>query len=319
MSVLGWAKTIMPWIGTTALVAWLISAHDMSAVADALLRANLGGLAALWIVAIGLTYATDSIGLWMAFVRLNGASQFLEVLRIKGISYFLNIVNYAAASGGIAWLVSKRSEFPLRETVSTVLFLNVVDLLVLNVFVSFGLVLELSGGAGGSVLTPEAQSTLIVVNLVIYGLYFGSMVYWNLGWDFFVLGRLRGLTVFAAFRRADVSVHLSLFGVRVFLLSLYIAMQYLVLNMFEIAAPLGAVMVINTVVTLVQTVPISVAGFGTVQIAMLELYAPYGSDAAILGYSTASLLVFVLVRAGIGYGCLLLDRSKGSNALEQRD
>jgi len=303
-------QTLIPWIGTTALLLWLISSHDMIAVGDALMQANLGGLALLWVLSIGLTFVTDAAGLWLAFSRLNGPLQFLAMLRIKGISYFLNIVNYAAASGGIAWLVSKRASYPLTGTASSILFLNVVDLLVLNVFVSVGLGIEYLGGHSVSLLPSQAQTTLIWVNVIIYGLYFGSMAYWNLGLDFLVLGRLRTWRIFSAFSRATLRTHVVLFAARFVLLSLYIAMQYIVVHMFHIDATIGAVMVINTVVTLVQTVPISVAGFGTVQVAMLELYAPYGTDSAILAYSTASLVVFILLRAAIGYICLMSDSAR---------
>ena len=307
-SFLFYLRRGLPWLGSVALVAWLISRHDLLEVRDALSQADLGGLAVLWLVSIAVTFVVDTLGLRMAFCLINGPIAWSKILKIKGVSYFLNIVNYAAASGGIAWSVSKRLRVPLAEAASTMLFLNVVDLLVLNALVSIGLGLEWFTEAQDTLLPAESIRPLLIANLCVYLLYFGSMTYWNLGWNYFVLGRLRPLAVFNAFRLATARIHIALFGARLVLLGVYIVMQYLALQMFVVDVPLGAVMIVNTVVTLVQTLPISIAGFGTVQVAMLELYAPYGSDSAILAYSTVSLLVFILVRASIGYVCLALDR-----------
>ena len=288
-------RALLPWLGTLLLMGYLVWAYDARAAWDALREAPLIGLVLLWGGVSAIVFFLDSAGLFVLFSRLNGAVQYRDVMVIKGSSYFLNIVNYAAASGGIAYLVWRRWRFPFLEVTSSVLFLNVVDLLVLNVFVTGGLWLtDLS-------LPVAAVQTIVYVNIGLYALYFGSMIYWNAGFDFLVLGRLRKWSIFSAFARAEVRTHLALFGLRATMLVVYICMQYAALQLFEIDAPLGEVMVYNSIVTLVITLPISIAGLGTSQLIMLEVYADYGTDAAILAYSTASIFAFMIIRAAIGY------------------
>ena len=279
-------------------MGYLVWAYDVGAAWEALKSAQLGWLLVLWLTASIVVFFVDTGCLWLLFDRLNGPVTYAHLLVIKGASYFLNIVNYAAASGGIAYLVWRRWRMPVLEVGSSVLFLNVVDLFVLNLFVSCGLLLaELS-------LPAAAVQTLVWVNLGIYALYFGSMIYWNVGFDFLVLGRLRTWSVFSAFDRATARIHAELIASRVGLLVIYVAMQYAALHLFDIRVPLGEVLVYNSIVTLVITIPISIGGLGTSQMVMLAVYADYGTDAQILAYSTASIFMFMLVRILIGYACL---------------
>lgn len=276
------------------LLGWLFVAYDARAAWDALLSTNLSALAAVWLCAILSAWLVDAGTLTVLFARLNTRLPYLDLLRIKGASYLLNIVNYAAASGGIAWLVHRRSHAPVFETVSSVLFLDVLDLLMLNITVTAGLLL-------GSEFLPGALfGALVWVNIAIYALYFGSMIYWNAGFDFFVLGRLRTWPIFAAFGRATVRIHAELLFTRVVLMAVYVPMQYAALHLFGVDVPLGPLMIFNAIITLVGIIPISIAGIGTTQVVMMEVYAPYGTEAEILAYSTAGIFATLLVRSAIG-------------------
>lgn len=292
-------KRWLPWVGSTALMAYLFYAYDAAAAWQAFTSASLGWLAGVWLVAIVITWLIDTKGLQELFGRLNDVALPLpKLLAVKGASYFLNIVNYAAAAGGIGYMVWKRTGRPAAELASSLLFLNVLDLMVLNAFVTAGLLM------GPMPLSGTAQDGLLMVNIGLWAAYFGSCVYWNGGFDFFVLGKLRSWPIFAAFSRARLPTHGILFAWRFGMLCVYIAMQYAALHLFNIPVPLGEVMVYNSLVTLVQVVPISIAGLGTTQVVQLAVYSAYGTDAQILAYGTASVFAFMLVRAAIGYPCL---------------
>lgn len=292
-------KRWLPWVGSTALMAYLFYAYDAAAAWEALLSASLGWLGGMWLAALLITWWIDTRGLHELFGRLNGVAMPLpKLLAVKGASYFLNIVNYAAAAGGIGYMVWKRTGKPAAELASSLLFLNVLDLIVLNAFMTVGLLIA------PLPLSEAAQDGLLMVNVGLWAAYFGSCVYWNGGFDFFVLGKLRTWPIFAAFGRATLSTHGVLLGWRFFMLCVYIAMQYAALHLFNIPVPLGEVMIYNSLVTLVQVLPISIAGLGTTQVVQLAVYSAYGTDAQILAYGTASVFAFMLVRAAIGYPCL---------------
>ncbi len=306
-------KRVLPWIGSLLLMGYLAYAYDVAAAWEAMKSARLGWVLALWLSASILVYFVDTGCLWLLFDRLNGPVSYRGLLVIKGASYFLNVVNYAAASGGIAYMVWRRYRMPVLEVGSSVLFLNAVDLFALNLCVTIGLLL------GGLTLPPPALQSLVWVNIGIYCLYFGSMIYWNGGWDFLILGRLRTWSIFSAFDRAKLRIHAELIASRLLLLVIYVAMQYWALRLFDIAVPLGELLVYNSIITLVIIVPISIAGLGTSQMMMLAVYSDYGSDAQILAYSTASIVLFMVVRIAIGYACLgQLSGGEGEGAGGQR-
>lgn len=290
-----WWRTVLPWVVTLALLAYLFSTVDVEAVGEAFRSARLDWLLPIWLGVVVLVFWADTFCLSVLFSRLNAPISFAELLPVKGASYFLNIVNYNAAAVAIAYVVRRKTGVPFWETTSSMLLLNVVDLIVLNIYVAAGLVLA------SGVLEPTQQSALIAVSGGLFALYFGSMIYWNAGFDFFVLGRLRSWSIFAAFRNATVQSHAVFVLMRFLFILLYVGLQYVSLHLFGVKVPLGELMMYNAIITLIGTLPISVSGLGTTQVAMLEFYGDYGTDAQILAYSTAMIVMFAASRAAIGY------------------
>jgi uncharacterized membrane protein YbhN (UPF0104 family) len=276
-------------------VGYIGWAHDVRAIGDALLAVRLDWLLALWLVTIIAVFLADVGCLTLLFSRLNAPVTYRELLPVKGASYFLNIVNYNAAAGAVAWFLRKTQGVPFLEAASSMLWLNVIDLIALNAYVTAGLLLA------GDAFPADTRATLWLANGALYAVYVGSAIYWNAGFDFFVLGRLRGLAIFSAFRRATVGTHLQFLALRASFLMLYVVMQFASVRLFGIEVPFGMLLVYNAIITFIGTIPISIAGLGTTQLAMLAFYGPYGSDAQILAYSTATIAMFAAARALIGY------------------
>jgi uncharacterized membrane protein YbhN (UPF0104 family) len=288
-------RQVLPWVGTLLILGYLGATQDLDAVWEALTKARFDWLLPLWVATVFAVFWFDTGCLVVLFSRLNARVGFRELLPVKGASYFLNVINYNAAAGGIAWFLKMRAGVRFLEAASSMLLLNVLDLIVLNLFVSAGLLI------GGSAMDPAVRAAIVPVHIGLYVLYAGALVYWNGKVDFLVMGRLRPLAIFSSFAKARLADHGLLLALRSGFIFIYVGMQFVTLHIFDIQVPFGELLVFNSIITLVGTIPISIAGLGTTQLLMLEFYAPYGTQGQILAYSTAVIFMFAVARMLIGY------------------
>lgn len=288
-------KTTLPWWIALGLLTYLGLTYDVDKVWSALKDANIAVLLPFWGVSAFVVFLIDAKCLVYLFSWLNVPVTLRQILPIKGSSYFLNIVNYNAAAGAIALLVKKRAGIPFLESASSMLFLNVIDLTVLTVLVGAGLAFSPPG------VTADMRSALVAVTVGILGIYLGALVYWNGGFNFFLLGKLRTWSIFSAFRRAQLKHHVALLGVRTAYILVFAVIHYVSLHLFRVDVPFAELVIYNSILTLVGTIPISFAGLGTTQVVMVALYAPYSEAEPILAYSTSIIFVFIATRVLIGY------------------
>lgn len=290
------------------IVVWLGFQIDMDAMVNALAHADHGPLLAWMALFTILVFLADSACLHLLFGRLLGRFSFSEVLAVKGVSYFLNAVNYSAGTGSIAYFVHKRGDQSFLKALSALLWLNFVDIAALLILLSLGMVM-------GSDLLPVAiGERLPWVVAVGSAIVIGALIYWRLGFDFLVLGRLRTLSVFSAFEDAKMSDYLALLGARTAFIGLYVLMTWALLPTFHITIPLTALLVYVPLLTFVQIVPASVSGLGAVQWVMIALYVPHfaadvgdvNAQATVVAFSTIVGPGVTLMRLGVGY--LLLGR-----------
>ena len=301
-------RVALPWVGSLAFVAYLVVTSDLAQIGAAIRQAPLVAIAAVAVVSVVASYLWDSFCLTLLFRRFNAPVGFGEVAPMKGASYFLNVVNYGVAMGGMALYLRRTRRVPFLEGASTLLFLNAVDVLALAVLVGLGL------ASGGAHLTGETREGLTIAVAVIAFVIAGSWVYWNGRFDFFVFGRLRRLRIFHAFARARLVDWGWLVGVRLGLVGIYVLTMWFFLQLFAIRVPLVAMLALHPIVMLVWTVPISIAGIGTTQVAMRYLYGPFTENAAVLGLegthavvdacSTTMIFTTLAVRLAVGYAAL---------------
>lgn len=297
-------KRALPWVVSLGLVAWLVATTDLDAVWAAIRAVPMVPLLAATVGAVVVSYLYDALCLTLVLRRFNAPVRYGEILPLKGASYFLNIVNYNAAAGGMALHLRRTRGVGFLEAASSFLFLNVADVVALCVLVTVGLL------ATGDVVSAEARAGLWTTVAVIGAALAGTWVYWNAGFDFLVLGRLRSWRIFHAFARARVADYGWLAALRLGLLLQYILLMWAYLWLFDIRVPLTVMFALHPIVILIWTVPVSIAGLGTVQLALRLLYAPFAVETladpvpVIDACSTTNIFVTVLIRVAIGYACL---------------
>ncbi len=298
-----WTIKLLPWIITTAILGYIVATTDLDAALLTLQNANWLGFIPAVIVLCILVFLFDSGCLVLLFRRFNAQVTFKEMLPLKGTSYFLNVINYNAAAAGIALFFRNRKQVPFLEALSSMLWMSFIDIVSLATLMLLGMAM-----AGDVSISAEYQRILIGLAGFIYLILAGSCIYWNAGFDWVFLGRMRTWKIFTAFSQATLRDYLTFIGLRTAFVTTYVASQWIAMPFFQMEATMQQLFLVVPVLTFVGTIPLTtVAGMGTVQVLMRTLYADFVPATAvdvtahIDAYSTVTILAFVLCRMGIGY------------------
>jgi hypothetical protein len=192
----------------------------------------------------------------------------------------------------------------LGESASIVLLIVSVDLVILMVMAAAGTTLMDTGA-------PAVRAGLFA--LLIVGFIVGMTVLRmpaNLG----PIDRLRSLTVFQALRTTPLARLGKLAVMRVFFTSSFIALGGAAFLAFGIAVPLSDLVVGMVVVGVVGALPIAVAGLGTVQIAIIEVFGHLADKETLLALSLVLTAGMIALRAGMG---LMMAREFTREVLEE--
>ena len=292
---------LLPWLFTAAIVAYIGRTTDLTTAWSTLERANWAGFLPVAVAVCIIVFLLDSGSLVLLFRRFNAPVTYREMLPLKGTSYFLNIINYNAAAAGIALFFRNKKRVPLLKAMSTMLWLNFVDIVSLATLMLLGMAI------GGGGIDPSLRSALVLLALGILVVLVGSCIYWNAGFDFFILGRFRNWQIFDTFKKATLRDYGVFVAIRTGFVATYIIAQWASMPFFDMHATLRELMLYVPALTFVGTIPFTtIAGFGTVQVLMRDFFAgfaPHGT-AQIDAFSTTTILAFVVCRVIIGYACM---------------
>ncbi len=296
-------KRLLPWLGTGILLAYMATTTDLETIGHSLAEVNI--VAVILLAAFGTlaTFLIDSFCVAKAFSRFVCKVSYREALPIKATSYFLNVLNYNLALVGMAFYLKRSRQAPFWNSLGSLFFLNVMDILTLCVLLCVGL----AATHGTGVLDTATE---VVAWLMAAGGFGGfALVVLMLKLDLHipVLSKLLKLQMLAPLADLNFITVVYFLGLRICLLLTYLGSQYILLQLFSIDVPLLRLVVYNSLITFVQIVPISVAGLGTVQVVMRNFYAPYvvqatkQTAAVVDAYSTTSIFSFVIFRLIVAY------------------
>jgi len=286
----------LPFIGAALLLAYFVKSTDLKAVGRALEHADALAFCITTVVATVLIWLYDSLCLvWLVRQTLGhrGSPQgarLRDLAPIKASSYVLNILNYHAASLGMAWLIGRRKGVSFLESAGALALMSYIDLVAVAAMVVVGL------WVAPDVLAQNAalQTWLQVVTAAIFCVALIAMLALQSSWQVPVLVRLRQLSVLRPLAAMKPFAMLQGVVLRLGIVLAYTAAAYLIMQAFAMEPKLGRMLVVMPILTVVGTIPISVAGIGTTQVLMRMLYAPFltaNQDTAVIDAFSSSMIV----------------------------
>ncbi|MCC6624491.1 MAG: flippase-like domain-containing protein [Deltaproteobacteria bacterium] len=297
-----WVRRLLPWVLSLGVVAFLFLTTDLAAVSDALASADWPRLVGFMALVTAATFMVDAATLVPLMRRFVTPVPYREVVAIKGVSYFLNALNYSLAAGGMAWMVHKKRQVPFLGALSALVWLFFVDIVALGVMLALGWAVghELPGAGALAGQVP-------IVIAVVWAVILGALVYWNGRVDFLFFGFFRRWRLFSAFAEARLADYIPFSAIRVGFITLYVIMHWLLLPAFGVHIPFWALLMYAPLITFVQVIPANVSGLGAVQGVMVALFAPHVDPAVgdpravIIAYSTVIGPLMTAMRLVIGY------------------
>lgn len=293
-------RRLIPWVVAAGILAYVVARVPGAELVAALARVSawqLGVLAALFVPAM---LAADSLALRVA-VRAavpDRSPSYLDIVRVRGASYLLALVNFAAGQGGVVYFLRRRHGIAVATGAGAVLLSTAAGLLVMALLVATAL---LAGAVPDRrELTVAALALLALTPLHLLVVAARPAVLMRSRW-------------LAPMFDAGVVGTLRITAARCLHAAVLIAGHFTAMHLFGIPVPATVALAGLPVVFLIATLPISPSGLGTTQAAAITLFASFAPgatqaarEAAVLAYSLGFQVANTAVIAAIGLACLRL-------------
>ncbi|NOZ00789.1 MAG: hypothetical protein GXP54_02740 [Deltaproteobacteria bacterium] len=292
-------RVAVAWTGTVGLLAYLLATTNLTEAWEAVRQADIALFAGAVVVFNITSFLAQTASACVLVQRCGIDISHREFRRIRGVSSLPSAVSYALSLATMTTLLSRRSSQGWFASSSPFLLLNFIDLSALS------LLALLAVASGFSSLGREMN--LAVGLFAVAGFAAGPVL-------IIILRLARPPAWLLKFVKHDM---LSAFSIPspgdlawVFLLrAACFALKFLeilvYLSAFGFTVPFWTLMVLEPIMIVVGILPISVGGFGSIQVAARELFAgfaPAGLDPipTVDAFSTAVMTGILLVRVAIG-------------------
>ena len=285
-------KKVAPWVIATAVLYFLFSRVPLAEAWSAARAANLGLFLPAMMVAVLLWFLIDSAAFAFLFTRFNAKLHWSEARSLRGTTYLVTPINWNLGTAAVILHLRSSKQIGALDSTSTMVLYQMVDGFVLGSLAALGLILLPS--------TPETLSLRnIALGFVV--IQFASLVFlvaevprgeW--------IEKIRGLGIFRSHRAAafrDIAVLTLMKGLY---FSVFVGIYWLGCQAFAVDVPLVLAAAATPVIMMAGALPITPAGLGTQQAAMVFFYSPYGDEASILAFGLTFPVVLILLRALLG-------------------
>jgi len=285
-------KTALRW-AVAAVILWLLFRRvPIDEAVAAALRADLWIFVPAVLAAVLLRFWIDAVTLRYLVTRFHVPLSGREARSFCALVHFVSVINWGLGGGGFLRHNKRVKGVHPMDSASTVFLTGMIDAMVK---VAVGIVALLFLLADAS-LRPLAVLAVLVLagQLATVWLLVADRPSWN--W----LRRVREWRVWRTPRQAvgrDLAVILPL---RVLRVVGFVAVLGIAMRAFAVPVPPVYLLASMPVVMLVATIPITPAGLGTQQAAMLYFYRAFGTEADVLAFGLLISLALTLGQVLLG-------------------
>jgi hypothetical protein len=288
-------RRALPWVVGVAILVVIATRVPIDSFRRAITEGPHVQLGLVTFASIFLILCTDSVSTWIGLISLRIRRPLLHVFAIRGASYVLFLVNYALGQGAFGYYLNRTGISGLR---------------------SVGITLYLMG---------TNLATLLLVTTLAWVLAGNDPKHAALWWT--LVGSCGAFAVYLILiavsprMLANVQILAPLFegGLRAHVIALVgrlphvamIVMSYWVaLRIWGIPVPLVAGLTLMPAVVIASVLPISPAGLGTTQAALVYFFSDYAAGATaderhahVLAFAVVYLVYSIVAALAIGLAC----------------
>lgn len=283
---------VLPWAVAAAVLWYLFRRVPMGQALDAARGADLPAFLGAAAVGVLAWFLLESTAFSYLFSRFNAPLTRDEARSLRAVTYLLTPINWNLGTGAVVLHLRRSKGVAAMEATSSLLFYGLIDTIVLSGLALLGVQTLGPAPMVGTIATVAAW--IFAVQLVCLSLFLLPLPRWR--W----LERFRSLRVFRTHSLAtgrDVAV---LLGIRSLYFIGFVLFFWAGTRAFEVAVPLSHLAAVVPAILLVGGLPITPAGLGTQQAAMLYFFSSFGSEAQILAYGLAYPVALIVARLPIG-------------------
>jgi hypothetical protein len=247
---------------------------------------------------------TDTFATWLALIALGVQWGVKRVLAIRGATYLLVLLNYAVGQGGFGYYLYRSGMSALRALGSTLFILgtNLATLLTMT------FAIWLVAGARGDV--HEGMWWTLMIVMGAFALYL-AIIATRIG----LLARREMLNPLfdAGLRGHAIAITARLPHIAMVVLGYWIPMR-----VWGIPVPFETALVFAPAVALAAVLPISPAGLGTTQAALVYFFAAFAPGATsderqanLLAFGVVHFVYSVIGTTIVGLACMFFARRAG--------
>jgi len=285
---------LLAWAGTIAILVYLFRKIPVADVWNAMHTAAWWAIPASAIIVLAV-YLADSFAILKTFGWFVAPLSYREVLVVRGATYLLALVNYAVGQGAIIYFVNRTRKIPILRGTAAVLLVMGINVLMLLVLASVGLVVSTD--------VPQMLKHIVLVayaGLAIYIAVVAAKPRW-----------LVSRPIFDVLLSAGVGGHLRSMAVRVPHILTLMVFTWTSLAAFGVVVPIGKAILCLPIVYFVAVLPISFQGLGTSNFMFIHFFATYAPGttdearrAVVLAATLVAQAVAFAVQLSIGLLCM---------------
>jgi Lysylphosphatidylglycerol synthase TM region len=226
------------------------------------------------------------------FTRFNADVSWKEARALRGLTYLATPINWNLGTAAIILHLRRSKGIGAVQSTSSMLFYGLIDLLVLSTLALIG-----ASTLPHSPVTGPIQRTAAIADgfaIAMLVVLMTSRPCW--GW----LQRFRGAGIFSSHRQATLADVAVLSAVRTCYFGGFVFYFWLGTRAFNASVPLLFALAATPIILVVASLPITPAGLGTQQAAMLYFFAPYAAEAPVLAFSLSYPVALIFTRLPIG-------------------
>ncbi|HEY1550847.1 MAG TPA: lysylphosphatidylglycerol synthase domain-containing protein [Kofleriaceae bacterium] len=301
-------KQLWPWLLGATIVVVIATRVPLAAFRVAI---HEGPHLRLFVVDMAVVVTllfTDSFATWVA-LRVNRVRwSASRTLVVRGATYILSLLNYAVGQGGIGYYLHRDGMSTLRATG--------VTLFTMGTTLATLLVVTTATWALGGHATGGGAATMwwtLVGGCIAFAIYLAA-----------VTARPASLArrdVLAPLFDAGLGGHAAAMLARVPHVVLIVLGHWFAMLAWNIPVPFAAAVTVLPVVVVAGVLPISPAGLGTTQAALVYFFSAYASGAtdddraaSVLAFSIVHFVYAIVGQAAVGLICAPLARQSTSSS-----